>query len=139
MILLNSSLNSFIQLLGAIVIFLFILVITYFTTRWIGGFQKNQMTGKSIAILDTLRLNGNKYISVVKTGEVYLIIAVTKDNVTTLAKLSEEEMGEFASLLNTDQTQSQNVMPENFQEILEKIKTGRRKRLSKDGLMENQD
>ena len=33
MILLSSSLNSFIQLLGVLLIFLFVLVITYFTTK----------------------------------------------------------------------------------------------------------
>ena len=44
MILLSSSLNSFIQLLGVLLIFLFVLVITYFTTKWIGGYQKVQMS-----------------------------------------------------------------------------------------------
>ena len=49
MILLSSSLNSFIQLLGVLLIFLFVLVITYFTTKWIGGYQKVQMSGRSFA------------------------------------------------------------------------------------------
>lgn len=121
MILLSSSLNSFIQLLGALVIFMFILVITYFTTRWVGGYQKNRMSGRSLQILDTIRLNGNKYISVIQAGKVYLIVAVTKDNVTTLAQLSEEELGEFAALLKTDPSESQNIT-ETFQEMLEKFK-----------------
>ena len=49
MILLSSSLNSFIQLLGVLLIFLFVLVITYFTTKWIGGYQKVQMSGRSFS------------------------------------------------------------------------------------------
>jgi flagellar biogenesis protein FliO len=66
-------------------------------------------------------LNGNKYISVIQAGKVYLIVAVTKDNVTTLAQLSEEELGEFAALLKTDPSESQNIT-ETFQEMLEKFK-----------------
>ena len=55
MILLSSSLNSFIQLLGVLLIFLFVLVITYFTTKWIGGYQKVQMSGRSFQVVDTIR------------------------------------------------------------------------------------
>lgn len=55
MILLSSSLNSFIQLLGVLLIFLFVLVITYFTIKWIGGYQKVQMSGRSFQVVDTIR------------------------------------------------------------------------------------
>ena len=93
MILLSSSLNSFIQLLGVLLIFLFVLVITYFTTKWIGGYQKVQMSGRSFQVVDTIRIANNKLVQVIKMGDVYLVIAVAKDNVTMLAKLTEEEMG----------------------------------------------
>ena len=82
MILLSSSLNSFIQLLGVLLIFLFVLVITYFTTKWIGGYQKVQMSGRSFQVVDTIRIANNKLVQVIKMGDVYLVIAVAKDNVT---------------------------------------------------------
>ena len=81
MILLSSSLNSFIQLLGVLLIFLFVLVITYFTTKWIGGYQKVQMSGRSFQVVDTIRIANNKLVQVIKMGDVYLVIAVAKDNV----------------------------------------------------------
>ena len=62
MILLSSSLNSFIQLLGVLLIFLFVLVITYFTTKWIGGYQKVQMSGRSFQVVDTIRIANNKLV-----------------------------------------------------------------------------
>ena len=80
MILLSSSLNSFIQLLGVLLIFLFVLVITYFTTKWIGGYQKVQMSGRSFQVVDTIRIANNKLVQVIKMGDVYLVIAVAKDN-----------------------------------------------------------
>ena len=60
MILLSSSLNSFIQLLGVLLIFLFVLVITYFTTKWIGGYQKVQMSGRSFQVRSEERRVGKE-------------------------------------------------------------------------------
>jgi flagellar protein FliO/FliZ len=121
MILLSSSLNSFLQLVGVLVIFLFVLVVTYFTTRWVGGFQKNQMAGKSLQVLDTIRIAGNKYIQVIKAGEVYLVIATAKDNVTLLAQLTEEQFGEAVSRMEAVREEKA-FSQESFQELLDKVK-----------------
>ena len=127
--LLTSSWNSFIQLLGVLVIFVFVLVITYFVTRWIGGFQKQQMAGRSVQVIDTVRIAGNKYIQILKVGDVYLVIAVGKDEVAMLAKLTEEELGLIAEQLKGEVRPSMfgTGAQENFQETLDKI----RSRLSK--------
>lgn len=124
MILLSSSLNSFIQLLGVLVIFVFVLVITYFVTKWIGGFQKSQMTGRSFQVIDTIRIVGNKYVQVLKMGDVYLVIAVGKDTVTMLAKLTEEEIGlPEEEILNGIKTNADSGTTQmSFQETLEKFK-----------------
>ena len=123
MILLNASLESFIQLVGALVIFLFVLAITYFTTKWIGGFQKQQMSGRNFQVVDTIRIANGKYVQILKLGDVYLVVAVGKDEVTMLAKLTEDEIGlteeEISVLLKTDDTTGMN---ESFQETLERIK-----------------
>ena len=127
--LLTSSWNSFIQLLGVLVIFVFVLVITYFVTKWIGGFQKQQMTGRSVQIVDTVGIAANKYIQILKVGDVYLVIAVGKDQVTMLAKLTEEELGLAAEQLKGEVRPSMfgEGAPGSFQETLDKI----RSRLSK--------
>ena len=117
MILLSSSLNSFIQLLGVLLIFLFVLVITYFTTKWIGGYQKVQMSGRSFQVVDTIRIANNKLVQVIKMGDVYLVIAVAKDNVTMLAKLTEEEI---CNGKTPGQNGEKGQMT--FQETLEKLK-----------------
>ena len=119
MILLSSSLNSFIQLLGVLLIFLFVLVITYFTTKWIGGYQKVQMSGRSFQVVDTIRIANNKLVQVIK-----IVIAVAKDNVTMLAKLTEEEMGLTEAEICNGKTPGQNGEKGQmtFQETLEKLK-----------------
>ena len=82
MILLSSSFNSLIQLLGVLLIFIFVLIITYFTTRWIGGFQRQKLSGHSFQVLDTVRIANNKFAQILKLGDTYLVIAVGKDEVT---------------------------------------------------------
>lgn len=111
MILLSSSLNSFLQLLGAIIIFGFILVITYFTTKWVGGFQKSQMKGGNLRVVETVRIANNHFLQVIKAGEKYLVIAVGKETVTLLTELPAEQLKE-----TTQDSQ------EDFQAILNKFK-----------------
>ena len=125
MILLSSSFNSLIQLLGVLLIFIFVLIITYFTTRWIGGFQRQKLSGHSFQVLDTVRIGNNKFAQILKLGDTYLVIAVGKDEVTMLAKLTEDEIG----LTEEDITAYQRVgesgmtgVGESFGDTLEKIR-----------------
>ena len=125
MILMSSSLNSFIQLLGVLVIFIFVLVITYFTTRWIGGFQRQKMSGHRFPVLDSVRIANNKYAQILKLGDAYLVIAVGKDEVTMLAKLTEEEIGLTEDQITAYQRPDASApggAGESFQETFEKIR-----------------
>ena len=69
MILLSSALGSFIQLLGVLIIFLFVLAITYFTTKWIGNYQKTNFANKNLQIVESIRVGNNKFIAIVKAGD----------------------------------------------------------------------
>lgn len=121
MIVLSSTLNSFIQLLGALVIFAFVLILTYFTTKWIGGFQKSHMTSENLSIIETMRIANNQYVQIIKTGDTYLVIAIGKDYVTKLTELTEEQIkGTEEQRENGDPKNE--VSKESFQEILNKFK-----------------
>lgn len=123
MILLSSSLVSFLQLIGVLIIFLFVLLITYLTTKWMGGYQKAQMVGKKLQVIETARLVGNKYVQVIKAGEVYLVVAVGKDTVTMLAQLTQEQYENASDELQTSgDIQYGSGSLESFQEILDKFK-----------------
>lgn len=111
----NSSFQSFIELIGVLIIFVFILVITYYTTKWIGNYQKVHQTNKNLKIVETLRLTNTKYIQIVQAGTEYLVIAVGKDEINLLAHLTKEQMTE---LVKQEETMTQ----DGFQEILNKVK-----------------
>ena len=112
-----SSLDSFIQLLGVLVIFVFVLGITYAATRWIAGYQKAHSFNRNLRIIETLRLTTNKYIQIVEAGDEYLVIAIGKDEVQLLTKLTGEQLKEIPSEQFAD-----GITTESFSEIFDKIK-----------------
>lgn len=124
MILLSQTFQSAMQLIGVLLVFVFVLVITYFTTKWLGGYQKMNMRNKNLQIIESLSVAPNKYICLVKAGEVYLVVAVGKDEVTLLTQLTEEQLSEVP-VFDSSQWKAMSgktVVAENFQEVLEKVK-----------------
>ncbi|MGN0312794.1 MAG: flagellar biosynthetic protein FliO [Lachnospiraceae bacterium] len=118
MIIGSTGWDSFVQLLVVLIIFVFVLAITALTTKWIGGYQKTQMSNKNMRVVESLRLGNNKFLALVEVGEIYLVVGVGKDEVHTIAKLTKDELPE---LLSFEETNVSNGV-EGFQEILEKVK-----------------
>lgn len=113
----SSGWESFFQLIGVLLIFLFVLVITYFTTKWIAGYQKGAMYNKNIKVIETFRVNNNKFIQIIQIGEKYLAISVCKDTINVLTELTEEQLTWRPSEEETPVAKTPN-----FQEIFEKLK-----------------
>ncbi len=88
----SSRTDSYLQFLTVLVLFVFVLFITYFTTRFIANYQKNKTNGKNIEVIETARISSNKYLQIVKAGKHYLLIAIGKDEVHMLTELTEEEL-----------------------------------------------
>ncbi len=87
-----SKIDSVVQFLTVLVIFVFVLGATWFTTRYIAGFQKGKMRGNNFESVDSFRISQNKYVQIIRIGERYLAIAVCKDTVTVLAELKKDEI-----------------------------------------------
>jgi len=83
----SRSLDSFVQLVTVFFLFVFVLVITYFVTRWLAGIQKTQTTGTNVEVMETVRISNSKYLQIIRVGDKYLAIAVCKDTVTMLAEI----------------------------------------------------
>ncbi|MBQ7507296.1 MAG: flagellar biosynthetic protein FliO [Lachnospiraceae bacterium] len=89
--------GSFLQLLGILLIFVFVLVVTYYTTRFVAGYQKVQNNNRNLKILETLKITQNKYVQIIQAGNQYLVIGVGKDEIQLLTTLSEEEVQTLVS------------------------------------------
>ena len=109
-IVLSQSMDSYIQFITVLILFVLVLGATAFTTRWISGYQKKQSINCNIEIVETTRISNNKYIQIIRVGETYKIIAVCKDSVTLLGEIPKEQLKD-----NTD------VKVYNFKELLDKV------------------
>ncbi len=85
-------LSNVIQLVVIIVIFILVLVATYFTTRWIGKTGALQTQSPNIHVKETFKIAPNKYIQIIELGDQYYAIGVSKDNITFLTALSKDQL-----------------------------------------------
>lgn len=88
----SNRLDSIVQLITAVCIFIFVLALAYFTTKFTAGFQKNKLASPNVEVIETFRLTQNKYIQIVRVGTRYYSIAVCKDTITMLGELTREEL-----------------------------------------------
>ena len=126
MILMSSgAVESFVQLLTAIIIFAFVLFITFWTTRFIAKYQKQTMTSGNMEVMETTRIAPNKYLQIVRAGDRYFVIALGKDTITMLAEIEPEQ-------LKLRKDAEGDMQPIDFKAILEKAKNSRKKQADKD-------
>lgn len=92
MLLTVGGYNSFLDLITVLLIFIFVIAITLFTTKYIANYQKVQSLGKNIEVLETYKLSQTKYVQIVKIGKKYVAVAVSKDTVTLLTTLEEADI-----------------------------------------------
>lgn len=109
---LSESADSYIQFMTVLILFLFVLLITYWVTKWTAGYQKGQAGHANMEILETIRLSNNKYVQIIRIGKKYLAVAICKDTVTMLTEISEQDL--VFSDTNTLKTIK-------FKDILEKM------------------
>jgi flagellar protein FliO/FliZ len=105
--------NSIEQFMTVAIIFIFVVGISYFATRWLANYQKSKTVAGNIEVIETFRLTTNKFVQIIRVGEKYLAIAIGKDEVNVLTELTADDI-KFKDA-------SMNVMPD-FAGILAKFK-----------------
>lgn len=100
--------DSYLQFMTVLILFVFVLVLTYLVTRWIARYQKDKVGFRNLEVVETCRIASNKYIQIVRAGSKYLVIAVGKDEIHMLSEISGDELSfqevegqtmEFAAIL----------------------------------------
>ncbi len=87
-----SSWDSVFQLIGVSILFIIILVITYYTTKFVGGVKMGMTKNSNFKVLETFKITQNKYLQLIQVGTRYFVIAIGKDDIHFLAELSEDEI-----------------------------------------------
>lgn len=109
----GNSFENFIQFLSLIVVFILLLVVVYFVTRWIGGMEQRQYGNKNIKIIEGTRVGPNKVIQIVQVGKKFFVLGIGKDEISYLGEVKEEDLT----------ISEENIKPlPDFKEILAKAK-----------------
>jgi len=106
--------ENFVQLITVFFIFIFVLALTFFATKFVGSYQKTKLAGNNIQVLETFRISNSKYLQIIKIGEKYFAISVCKDTITYLGDLNSEDL--------VFRNQSNEFKFQNFKDIFDKFK-----------------
>ena len=90
----TGGIYSIVRLITVFLLFLFVLGITYFTSRYIALFQKRRMGSGNIEIIEAARINQGTVLEIVKAGDKYLLISVSKDGARLITELDKDSLTE---------------------------------------------
>lgn len=88
----QNSLQSLFELFCLILIFVIVLVVCYYTTKFVAGRQLVQKKIGNFEIVETFAIAQNKYLQLVRMGNKYVVLSVTKDSVNVITELEEAEV-----------------------------------------------
>ena len=108
----SGTAGSISQLITVFIIFILVLAITVFATRFVGSYQKMQSYNKNLEIIETMRISNTKYLQIVRAGEKYFVIGIGKDEVSMLTEIDGD------TLIKASQEKSS--LKESFGDILSK-------------------
>ena len=87
-----TTAQSLIELFSLIIVFVIVLVVCYYTTKFVAGRQLVQKKAGNFEVVETFPIAQNKYLQLVRMGNKYVVISVTKESVTYVTELSEDEI-----------------------------------------------
>ncbi len=85
----GKNILELIMLLG---IFVLVLVACVWTTRFIAGHQMQRGRSSNFKPIETYQITQNRYLHLVQIGTRYFVVSVTKENISFIAELKEEEI-----------------------------------------------
>lgn len=111
--------GSIAQLITVLLIFVFVLFITAYITKLVGGYQKMQGRNRNLEVIETLRITNTKYVQIVRAANKYIVIGVGKNEISMLTELDADELVDFTADVSSNK--------ESFADIILKAKNKIRK------------
>ncbi|MBR1443993.1 MAG: flagellar biosynthetic protein FliO [Firmicutes bacterium] len=117
----SSIINMLGQFFFLIVVFVFILFLAYYSTKLIARAKAGGITRGNIKIIETLSLGINASLQIIKVGEKFFLISVTKDNINLISEIDEDK-------LKINENKNFELKFENvIKDCIDKIKSGKEK------------
>lgn len=109
----TSTVKGIIQIFALIFIFVIVLILAYWSSKLTAKFQNKTMQNGNIEIIETIRVQNNKYIQILKIADKYVAVGIGKDEINFLCELDNDKIVRRKDGLADKQ---------NFQSILNKFK-----------------
>lgn len=71
---------------------IFVLFLTYFSTKWLSVKATSITKSKYMNIVDRIVLGQNKYIAIIEISNKYYLISITDNNINIIKDLDEFEL-----------------------------------------------
>lgn len=84
--------DSFVQFITVLLIFVLVLAVTYFVTRWIGNLGRQQGSSGNIEVIESARVSPGVYVEIVRIGQRYVALSVSKDTSAFICDVPEEDI-----------------------------------------------
>lgn len=72
----------------------FVAWLAWFATKKLAGARKAGGVGKNLSVIEAVNLGGHAIVQLVKAGDKFLVVGVTKERVTVLTELDAEQISE---------------------------------------------
>jgi flagellar protein FliO/FliZ len=118
MIILSTKLDNLLQLFGVSVLFIFVLAITYLTTRFVGGVKLKKDKNSNFKVIETYKITNNKFLQIINIGDKYVVISVSKDDIHFITEINEEQIHKIEPMMTSNLG---NFSKYNFSDILDKM------------------
>ncbi len=83
---------DFFQYAGAILLIIGIVVLAFYSTKWLGKRAGAPQSGKYLAVVDRIALGQDKSIAIVKVKDKYLLVGIASGSINVLCELNSEDM-----------------------------------------------
>jgi len=80
------------QFLYLILIFGVVVLLAYYATKWIAKAKQVRGANANLRIMDSLSLGAQGSVHLIQAGEQYILVGVTKEQITYLTKLDPAEL-----------------------------------------------
>jgi flagellar protein FliO/FliZ len=108
-----STTDNVLQLLGLCLLLIIILIAAYYTSKFVGRYKLGQFKDSNIQVIEAYKVGTNKMLQIVKISNKYVVLGISKDQITYITELDESEV------LTHDYNDGEK---QHFRQIFEKLK-----------------
>ena len=80
------------QFFSIFILVIAVAVLAYFTTRLVGSVRYGRFGKRNLEIIESMGVGAQSFVHILRVGEQYILIAVTRGQINILTKLEAEQL-----------------------------------------------